>query len=125
MSMSMSMSMSMKLVDIINGRYEAAKDNLKEVYSAPPTTYKERYDYNKAIKAGRTPTKYTKATLQLARTLEQEQKYVNTGMNFIIEYIQEENEHLGGIYEELLRQIGQVDKKFTTPTYQEEQKEDI
>ena len=108
----------MTLVDKINERYNVAQQNLIDIYNAPPSTYREQRDYQKAVAAGRKPTKQTKNTLQVVHQLQEERKYVNAGMNYVIRFIVEENEKSGGIYGELLEKIGSVDEKIIQATYE-------
>lgn len=108
----------MTLVEKVNGRYVEAARNLTEIYESPPSTYREKYDYNKAVKAGRRPVKQTKQTLQIAHELETELKYVNIGMDYVIQFIQEANINAGGAYSELLEQIGSVDEEVIQATYE-------
>lgn len=108
----------MTLVDKINERYNVAQQNLIDIYNAPPSTYREQKDYQKAIAAGRIPVKQTKNTLQIVHQLQEERKNVNEGMNYVIQFIVEENQKNGGIYSELLDKIGSVDKKIIQAAYE-------
>lgn len=108
----------MTLVEKINERYNVAQQNLIDIYNAPPSTYRERKDYEKAIAAGRKPTKQTKNTLQIAHKLQEERKLVNEGMDHVIMFIVDENIANGGIYNELLEKIGFVDEEVIQASYE-------
>lgn len=108
----------MTLVEKINERYNVAQQNLIDIYNAPPTTYREQRDYQKAIAAGRKPVKQTKNTLQIVHQMQEERKYVNEGMNYVIQFIVDENQRNGGIYNELLEKIGFVDEEVIQAAYE-------